>query len=193
MRSIMFMAGLAAAASVNGAVVFSNVEVSGSLVGGNFPPAVWTIGHSDIAFPFAAATVGDAAPVRAGNIVITFNVDSDTPIDRDVFTTYGSVQGSGLIIFNQVVEDRTPGAEGVIASANLIIGSGGQLPAVQDIAFSRPSFSFRVMRTLFLAASDTPGMDHASVSLIQQGPVPSQGAVALMAMGGVVVAVRRKR
>jgi len=191
MRSILFLAGIAAtASSVDAGVVFSNIEVSGSLVGGPYPLAEVSIGQGDvdIAFPFSAASVGDAAaPARAGNIVITFNVDSDTAIDRDFFTTYGTLQGSGLIIFNEVVQDRTPGAEGVIATANLSVGSGDQLPANQDIMFSRPTFSFRVTRTLFLAASDTPGTD------IEQRMVPSQGAIALMALGSVVVAARRRR
>jgi len=196
MRGLILVAGLAmTAASANAAIVFSDIQVSGSLVGGSLPPAIVTVGLNDIdfAFPFAAGTVGDpVAPTRAGNIVITFNVDSDSPIDRDILTMLGALQGSGLIFFNEVVEDRTAGFEGVIGSTNLFLNSSQQLPATQDIVFSRPSTSFKVKKTLFLSAQDTAQFDLAQIGLIEQRMVPTPGALALLGLGGLV-ALRRKR
>lgn len=195
MRGMCLLAVVAAAGSANAAVVFSDIRVNGSLVGGSLPAAIVTTGQNEIdfAFPFPAATVGDpVAPTRAGNIVITFNVDSDTPIDTDVLALLGGVQGSGLILFNEVVEDRTPGFEGIIATSNAFINSNSQLPFTQDIVFSRPTLSFKVKKTLFLSATDTALFDLANVSLIEQRMVPGPGAAVLMALGGLVAARRRR-
>lgn len=192
--ALVAAAGLAGSASA--AISFSNVLVSGSLVGGSLPSAIVTTGTADIdfTFPFPAGTVGDpVAPTRAGNIVITFDVDSDSgPIDRDILSILGAVSGSGTIIFNEVVEDRTPGFEGIIASARYTINLGNPPPVFQDIVFSRPSSSFKVKKTLVLFAPDTQAFDVASISLIEQRMVPGPGAMALAAAGGLL-AFRRRR
>jgi hypothetical protein len=61
------------ASSASAALIFSNVNITGSIAG---TPTV-TTGVSDIDFSFGgnAGTVGDpVAPLRSGNIVITFDV-----------------------------------------------------------------------------------------------------------------------
>lgn len=194
--TILAIAGSAALASAaSAAVTFSNVSVTGSLVGGSLPSAVVTTGANDIdfAFPFAAATVGDVvAPRRGGNIVITFNVASDNPLDRDILSILGAVSGSGTVIFNEVIEDATPGSEGIIATFRYTINEQNPPPVSEDIVFSRPSRNFKVKKTLVFSALDTEATDLAQVSLIEQRVTPAPGALALMGLGGLLVGRRRR-
>lgn len=199
MRSIALPVAAAALTFLSGtslgAITFSNFQVSGSLVGGPLPNAIITTGLDDVdfSFIFPAATVGDpVAPTRAGNIVITFNVDSDTPLTADILSVLGTVQGSGFIVFNEVVEDRTIGSEGIIASTSVMINAGNPTPVTQTITFDRPSNSIKVKKTLFMSAADTQAFDIAQVSLIEQKIVPAPGAAALAGIAGVL-AFRRRR
>lgn len=181
--------------SALGAMTFSNFQVTGSLVNAPLPGAVITTGVDDVdfSFIFPAATVGDpVAPRRAGNIIITFNVDSDTPITADVLSMLGAVQGSGFIVFNEVIEDRTVGFEGIIASTSIIVNANNPTPVQQTIEFDRPTMSFKVKKTLFMSAADTEVFDIAQISLIEQKMVPTPGALALAGLAGAL-AFRRRR
>ncbi|GJQ30376.1 MAG: hypothetical protein HBSAPP03_22600 [Phycisphaerae bacterium] len=199
MRNIRVLTAAAALAMLGGsslgAITFSNFQVSGSLVGGSLPNAIITTGLDDVdfSFIFPAATVGDPVhPRRAGNIIITFDVDSDTPITTDVLSILGAVSGSGFIIFNEVVEDRRPGFEGIIASTSIIINANNPPPVGQNIDFATPTTSFKVKKTIFMSAADTPGDDLAQIGLIEQKMVPTPGAMALAGLAGVL-AFRRRR
>ncbi len=158
----MIVASIAGAAtSASAAVIFSNINISGSLAG---TPTV-TQGTTDIDFAFGgtSATVGDPVdPLRFGNIVITFNVDSTSgPITLDVASILGVTTGSGVIIFNEIVEDRNTG-------------------------------SFKVKKTFFLFAPATQAVDVANISLVEQRFVPTPGAMALLGLGGLVAGRRRR-
>lgn len=183
-------AGLAQSASA--AIIFSNVVISGSLSTG----ATAVPGPNDIDFTFGTngAQVGDAtAPVRSGNLIITFNVDStDGPLTADILSLLGAVSGSGVVIFNEVIEDRTPGSQGIIALADHVVNVQNPPPVNRVINFSRPSSSIKVKKTLVLSALDTQALDLANVSLLEQRFVPTPGALALLGMG-TIVAMRRRR
>lgn len=189
--AIVMVAG-AAASSADAAIIFSNIRITGSLASGG--QAVQ--GANDIDFVFAnnSAQVGDAtAPVRSGNIVITFDVDStDGPITSDVLSILGAIQGSGLVIFNEVIEDRTPGNVGIIAMASHTLNAQTPPPQNRVIDFIRPSSSFKVKKTLVFSALDTQALDLANVSLVEQRFVPTPGALALLGIAGLSLARRRR-
>lgn len=179
-----------AATSASAAIVFSNIQISGSLAG---TPTV-TQGTSDIDFSFGgtSATVGDPVdPLRFGNIVITFNVDSTSgPITLDVASILGATTGSGVIIFNEIVEDRNTGQ--ILAARNMTIDASNPPPRNLDIVFATGSTSFKVKKTFFLYAPATQALDVANISLVEQRFVPTPGALALLGLGGLVAGRRRR-
>jgi hypothetical protein len=179
-----------------GAITFSNFQISGSLVGGSLPNAIVVVGAEDvdITFDFPAATVGDPVhPQRAGNIVITFHVDSTEPLTADILSMLGGISGSGFVIFNEVVEDRSPGNEGIIASTSVIVDGNNPPPVGETIVFSRPSTALKIKKTLFMSAQDTQAFDLAQISLIEQRMVPTPGAVALITVAAGFFVARRRR
>lgn len=187
----LVMAALAGTAgSASAALIFSNVSVTGSAAA----PNSFATTATDIDFSFASpgGVVGDpVAPTRSGNIVITFNVQSTSGgITTDVASILGAVTGSGMIIFNEIVEDNNTGQ--ILASVNLTINANNPPPQSLPIQFSSASSNFKVKKTLFLYAPDTQGVDVAQVGLIEQHFVPAPGALALLGLGGLV-ATRRRR
>lgn len=183
------LAGTATSASA--ALIFSNVSVTGSVAS---PNAVAT-GANDIDFTFTSpgGVVGDpVAPIRSGNIVITFNVlSTEGAITTDIASILGATVGSGIIIFNEVIEDNVTGQ--ILATANLTINANNPPPQSLPIQFSQPSSNFKVKKTLFLYAPDSAApVDLAQVGLIEQRFVPAPGALALLGLGGLV-ATRRRR
>ncbi len=182
------LAGLASSASA--ALIFSNVNISGSIAG---TPTV-TTGVSDIDFAFGASsgTVGDpVTPLRSGNIVITFDVLSTSgAITTDFASILGAATGSGMIIFNEVVEDIATGR--ILALRSLIINASNPPPQNMEIPFSQGSTNFKVKKTFFLFAPDTQATDIANVSLVEQRFVPTPGSLALLGLGGLVASRRRR-
>jgi len=176
--------------SASAAITYSNISVSGSVAS----PRTVTQGSNDIDFAFASpgGVVGDTvAPIRWGNIVITFDVLSTSgPITSDIASFLGAVLGSGVIIFNEVIEDNITGA--IIASANRTINVASGLPLTVPINFTAPSTNFKVKKTFFLYAPETAGVDLAQIGLVEQRFVPTPGGVALC-LAGCLVAVRRRR
>lgn len=185
------IAGLAGmASSASAALIFSNVNITGSIAG---TPTV-TTGVSDIDFSFGgnAGTVGDpVAPLRSGNIVITFDVLSTSgAITTDFASILGAATGSGMIIFNEVVEDIATGQ--ILALRNLTINANNPPPQNMEIPFSHGSTNFKVKKTFFLFAPDTQATDIANVSLVEQRFVPTPGSLALLGLGGLVASRRRR-
>ena len=183
------LAGTASSASA--ALIFSNISVTGSVAS----PNTVTTSPNDIDFAFTSpgGTVGDpVAPVRSGNIVITFNVLSTSgAITTDVASILGATLGSGIIIFNEIVEDNITGQ--ILASVSLTISASNPPPQSLPIQFSSPSSNFKVKKTLFLYAPDGQApIDLAQVGLIEQRFIPSPGALALLGLGSLVAARRRR-
>ncbi len=195
MRRALSLAGAlaiaaGAAQTASAAIVFSNVNITGSISA----PNTVTTGPDDIdiAFSSPAGVVGDAvAPTRAGNIVITFNVTSTSGgLTQDIASILGAVTGSGIIIFNEVIEDLvTPG---IIGSASIVIDAANPPPRSRVIEFSRPSTNFKVKKTFFFFAPDTQAVDLAQLSLVEQRFVPTPGAAALLGLAGLATLRRRR-
>lgn len=183
------LAGTASSASA--ALIFSNVSVTGSVAA---PNSVTTSADNiDFTFTSPGGVVGDpVAPTRSGNIVITFNVLSNSgAISTDMASILGATLGSGIIVFNEVVEDNNTGQ--ILAAVNLTINANNPPPQSLPINFSTPSSNFKVKKTLFLYAPDSQApVDLAQVGLIEQRFVPAPGALALLGLGGLV-ATRRRR
>jgi hypothetical protein len=184
------VAALAAVAGQsNGAIVFSNVTIEGSLATGSS----FSTGPGGISFDFPDAQVGDPVdPIRSGNIVITYEVegtDGET-FSQMLLAIAGSLSGSGMIFFNEIIEDLNGG--GVIGSYNTILSDNTQLPLNTSFDLTQESGHFKVKKSLVLAAVDTNGFDLAQVTTVDQLPTP--GSVSLLAGAGLVaVAYRRRR
>ncbi len=175
----------------SGALIVSNVQVSGSLSAGvSTMVGTDTI---DIVFGGGGATVGDSTdPTRGGNLIITFDVDSTSGnLTQDIASITGSVSGSGFVIFNEIIEDRTPGNQGVIGSADLLLN--GPNPNPTTIVFSRGSSSIKVKKTLVFSASPSELVDNATVTLLRQTIVPGPGSLALLGIGSMGLLGRRRR
>jgi hypothetical protein len=183
-------AGLAAAAHAE--LVFSNISITGSLSTG----ATSMVSDTDIDFTFPDAIVGDPVdPRRFGNIVITFEVMSDAPIKADqlLLSVGGGLAGTGLIFFNEVVEDLN--APAILATHNVVLDENAALPYNALLDFAYPSDHIKVKKTLLLTAvpDDPQALDLAQVSLIEQGLilVPEPAGFVIL-LGGLAAALRRR-
>jgi hypothetical protein len=178
---------LALACGAQAEVIFSNVVIEGTLVDG----ADYETGFMDIDFMFPDAVVGDPpdASQRWGNIIITFEAESDVPLDRDTLSILGALDGSGIIFFNEVVEDYV--VPGIIATHNALLDENSDLPYTADLLFDRTSTHVKVKKTFFLSALDTPDLDLASVLLVEQILVPEPGTLLTVVLIGLPALRRR--
>lgn len=182
---------LSATGAAHADLIFSDVSITGSLSTG----ASYVAGVSDIDFTFPDAVVGDDTPPRRfGNIVITFEVQSELPMTADelILSVGGGLSGSGRIFFNEVVENLE--APGILATHNATLDSNDVLPYVAMLNFSEPSTHFKVKKTLFLSAVDSIDpiiYDLANVSLVEQNFIPEPTTLALLTLGLATLARRR--
>jgi len=177
---------LTAALSAPAEIIFSNVQIEGTLATG----ATYVAEPTYIDFTFPDADTGDDVdPRRVGNIVITFEVTSDQPLALDALTIEGALSGSGIIFFNEVVEDLAE--PGVIATHNALLDDGVQLPYESDVSFDRASTHIKVKKSLLLTAEDTNDVDLASVTRIRQDFVPEPSAAVTLGLLGLIAYRRR--
>ncbi len=172
------------------AIVFSNVTIGGSLSSG----ASYFTGTNDIDFFFPNAIVGDPVdPLRQGNIIITYEAQSDSNldfVDVNIVSLLGALSGSGKIYFNEVIEDLvTPG---IIAAYDAWI-LPGDLPFHDTILFTRPSSHIKVKKSLSLFAEDTIEFDVAQVNLVEQNFVPEPATLLAIGAGLAALAARRRK
>jgi hypothetical protein len=179
----------ALAASADGAIVFDNVTIGGSLANG----ASFTTDANGIHFTFPDAQVGDPVdPLRSGNIVITYTAEAT---EGDTFTEMllsvaGALSGSGMIFVNELVEDLNGG--GVIGTYNTVLSDQSQMPLNVSFDFSQDSTHIKVKKTFVLAAVDTQALDLAEITGVDQIPTP--GSASLLAGAGIVaIGFRRRR
>lgn len=184
-RTLILVVIGALACSAQAGLVFSDVVIAGSLADG----ASYYTSGGNIDFMFPDALVGDPVnPLRAGNLIITFEVRSTEAIDRSLVSILGGLSGSGMIDFNEVVEDLvTPG---VIGAYGAVMQGSGALPHIGVVGFDRPTTHYKVKKTAVLSAVDTDELDLAAVALIEQNMVPEPGTAALLLVG--LVALRRR-
>jgi xanthosine utilization system XapX-like protein len=188
------LALLAAASSANAALMFTNISVNGpaGLVG--VPTITTSASNIDIAFNANAGVAGDPTglynPITP--VVISYDVSSDAgPITGSVLSLLGAALGSGSVnVSTQIQSLPLPGSS--IANNDLGYSAGNPPPVFTSILFSNGATSFRVTQTIFFSATDTAGLDLAQLSLVEHNFVPAPGALALMGMGGVLVARRRR-
>lgn len=178
-------------AVANAGIVFSNVNITGSLATGSSFTSV----SPSIDFFFPDAIVGDPVdPRRSGNIEVTYEATADDAIVQDklVLSVLGALAGSGNIFVNEVVEDLvTPG---VIATHNAVLNSNSQLPHVAVLTFDRPSLHVKIKKTFFLnAIPDTDGFDVAAIGVVEQTltQVPEPVSIVLFSLLGLARLRRR--
>ncbi len=178
---------LALACGGQAEVIFSNVMIEGTLVDG----ASYQTGSWDIDFSFPDAVVGDPPdpPRRFGNIIITFEAQSDLALDYGMLSILGALDGSGVIFFNEVIEDLVD--PGVIATHNALLDENSDLPYTADLLFDRASTHVKVKKTFFLSAEDTADFDVASVLLVEQRLVPEPATLLAVALIGLPALRRR--
>jgi hypothetical protein len=192
--AIALAAATGLAASANAAVTFSNISFTGpsGLVG---TPVVTTSANDiDIAFVANAGVAGD--PTSLYNpitpVVVTYDVSSDSgPITASILSLLGAALGSGSVnVQTQIQSLPLPGSS--IANNNLGYSAGNPPPVFTNINFSSGASSFRVTQTITFSATNTAGLDLAQLSLIEHNFVPTPGAMALLGMGGLLAARRRR-
>jgi hypothetical protein len=176
------------AGQAQGAIVFSNVTIAGSLSAG----AGYSDGPNGISFTFPDAQVGDPVdPIRSGNIVITYNVEGTQgeTFSQMLLAAAGALSGSGMMFINELVEDLNGG--GVLGTYNAVLTDNSQLPLNASFDFSKSSGHIRVKKTFVLAAVDTNAFDLAQITQVDQLPTP--GSVSLLAGAGLLAAAYRRR
>jgi hypothetical protein len=188
-RRILAIALVAALAHTAGAdLLISNVVIEGSLASG----ATYNAGTDGIDFVFPNAVVGDPVdPLRAGTLIVTFDVESDVPIDRDLLSILGVLSGSGTVFFNEVVEDLDN--PGIIATYGIELDETFDLPYTDVVAFDYPVTHFKVKKSAVLTAIDADefGLDVASIAVIEQVFVPEPALALPLVL--LAVGVRRRR
>ncbi len=195
-KSLFVLVAVAATTGAQ-AITFFNINVSGSLAPGNSV----NIFPDNIDFLWSPpATVGDpVAPVRFGNIIITYEAMDTTPMNQMVLSVLGGLLGSGTIIVNEVIEDMGPGG-GTLASGGATLTAGNWLPPsyTQTFNFSHSATHIKVKKTFTLLAPDSREeqvIDLASISLVQQkiNQVPEPATMAALGLGAVALVSRRRR
>lgn len=187
-----FCAGVLAcvgAASVDAAIVFSNISTVGTLGPAS---AVTSPADIDFVFAFPAGTAGDPVdPFRAGSVVLTYDALSDAPIDGALFSALGAALGTGAVTIQTTVADLA--LPGVIANVSFGYDAANPPPDTLAFAFSRATSSFRVTTTITASAPDGPGFDVAQISLVEQFFVPAPSSALVMCAVGLAALRRRSR
>lgn len=185
--SLTVLSGLLAGATAQAGIVFSNVTINGTLAGG----ASFVTDADSIDFSFPNASVGDNLPSRSGTLQVTFEALSDVALSQDQLDLLGAVSGSGTIFINEVIEDLT--GPTIIATLGDAIDEPSDLPYHADLNFASAATHIKVKKSFYLTASDTAGLDVASIGQMNQTIVPEPATLALLSLGGLVAGWARRR
>jgi hypothetical protein len=175
--------------AANAQVIFSNVNIAGSLSTG----ATFTTGPTFIEFFFPQARVGDGEPTRSGNLSMIYTALTSRPMISDdlVIVALGATSGSGQIFVNELVEDMSdPNNPVVISSHSAVVNNRNPLPYTAHLLFDRPSANIRVKKEFTLTANpDTEAFDFAAVGLVQQSISMVPEPATLIGLGAGIAAV----
>ncbi len=182
-------------ASASQAITFFNISMT-------FSPAALgtgataTTGLNDIDFTTPSFQVGDFGfgPARVGTLTITYEATNAQAMTGMVFSLLGNIGGSGIIQYQEVVEDMTnPGIIGSLP--NTTVTNPGQLPVNRSFDFIRGSTHIKVKKDILIAAEpDTQALDFARVGLIEQRLIAVPEPATLVAAGlGLVGLISRRR
>lgn len=185
--SLTVLSGLLAGATAQAGIVFSNVTINGTLAGG----ASFVTDADSIDFSFPNASVGDNLPSRSGTLQVTFEALSDVALSQDQLDLLGAVSGSGTIFINEVIEDLA--GPTIIATLGDAIDEPSDLPYHADLNFASAATHIKVKKSFYLTASDTAGLDVASIGQMNQTIVPEPATLALLSLGGLVAGWARRR
>lgn len=178
------------AATAQASIVFSNINITGSLGGG----ATFNTSPTEIDFYLPEAFVGDPTdPVRNGTLTLEYEASSTDAMVADlmVLSVLGAIAGSGQVFVNEVVDDLVN--PGVIANFAALIDVNSPPPLTADIAFSRGSTHIKVKKDFTLVAADTPEFDLANVGIVEQNLelVPEPASIGLLVLGTLALLRRR--
>ncbi len=152
-----------------------------------------------------AMTVGNggAAGHNAAVITIIYTATSDTGINGLNLDFSGMATNMGQVSFSELVENWSPtsGAGSILASTSGSFsgsgfngGSDNAFNSHTPMTFNAPVFSYKVKKTFTLLDFDsTPGNSSASITSINQAPVPEPASMTALAIGGLGLLAKKRR
>lgn len=192
-RSYVAALGVGAlCAAANAGMSFSNVMITEPYSDN----VSWYASDQDIDFVFDSTMnvlEGDPGEI---SLVISYDAWSMNQMTQDtmVLSVLGGLLGSGEIQFTERIFEITEEVgDNLLVDYSVTLDSGDELPHVVDLMFARPAQHFHVEKRITLRTTgNTDGLDLSSISLVEQRFVPTPGAIALMGLGGLLSARRRR-
>ncbi len=188
--AILALAAGGIVSSAQAALTFTNISVTGPLAG---TPVITTGAFDiDVAFSANSATIGDVTgQFGTSEIVITYDASSNAgPIDASVLSLLGAAVGSGSVSVHTVV---TPLPSGATAADNtLAYNAVTPPPTSANLSWLAGLTNFHVVQTIVLSAFNGEIVDFAQLGLVEHRFIPAPGALALLGLGGLAAARRRR-